>query len=84
MERKAILDEERDRFAMKLNTIIKDGRPVIYVDETTFNSWIVSDKSWSHAETPVYQIISDQRYSTSVIGAISTSFEKPVYILTDN
>jgi len=69
LKNKPDLDLKREAFAEAYEEIYKD-RQVIFLDETTFNSWIASDRAWSHPNQPVYQIISDKRYSVSVIGAI--------------
>ena len=87
METKDSLHEKRKEFARKFDQLLNDpenDRPVIYIDETTLNNWIPSDRSWSYAETPVYQILGDKRFSASVIGAISTCLKDPVYILTED
>ena len=31
-----------------------EKRGLIYIDETTFNSWMSSDRSWSFADEPIY------------------------------
>lgn len=84
MQNKSTLDKQRFEFAIKLQEILKSGRPTLYVDETTYSCWSVSDKAWSFADNPVYQTLCDQRYSTSVIGAIGTCLDKPVTMLTNN
>lgn len=42
----------RKSFAVKLGNIIVSGDPIIYVDETTFHSWMYQHKSWSLVDTP--------------------------------
>jgi hypothetical protein len=40
------LKQEREAFALRLGKIIVSGQPLIYIDETSFNSWVKQKKVW--------------------------------------
>ena len=43
---------------------------VLYVDETTFNSFTVLKRSWSTKEDPNMHAGAQKRFSTTIFGAI--------------
>ena len=47
MRRTAELVEKRGVFAKLLASLVFANKPLIYVDETTFNTWMLKKKSWS-------------------------------------
>ena len=69
----------RKLFAIKLGNIIATGNPIVYVDETTFHSWMYQHKSWSLVDTPNHHQINNKRYVITVYGAIGHCLKKPVY-----
>ena len=56
--------------AFQMAELIKKGKLVIYVDESTFNHWLVPRKTWIRREM-VLQMPSLRGQSISVIAAIS-------------
>ena len=47
MRRTAEIVEKRNVFAKLLASLVAANKPIIYVDETTFNTWMLKAKSWS-------------------------------------
>ena len=64
------LDSERKEFAQMLATLIVQNKNIIYIDESSFHSWINSTKSWSRRGHPNNHVIDDNRFAVTVIGAI--------------
>ena len=44
------IDDKRKAFAKLLGNLIRAKKPIIYVDETTFNSWSLKKKSWASSD----------------------------------
>ena len=55
--------------------------PLIYVDESGFNSWMHKHKSWSLPDKLNNHLVNSARHSVSVFGAIGNCLRKPVYHL---
>ena len=58
-----------------LANLVKHRVPVIYMDEATFNSWVVKQKSWQLSGTPNLIHRDDGRFSVTVFGAISSALD---------
>ena len=56
--------------AFQMAELIQKGKQVIYVDESTFNHWLVTRKTWIHRDM-VLQMPSKRGTSISVIAGIS-------------
>jgi len=56
--------------AFQMAELIKKGKQVIYVDESTFNHWLVPRKTWIRRDM-VLQMPSTRGQSISVIATIS-------------
>ena len=69
----------RKPFALRLGNIISTGKPIIYVDESTFHSWMYQQRSWSLPDAPNNHQINTKRFVVTVYGAIGTCLKKPVY-----
>lgn len=72
----------RFEFAMQLTEIAYKRRPepLIYIDETTFNTWQRNSKSWMYPETPVKLPIRSHRKSITLYGAIGNCLSHSVFI----
>lgn len=81
MQRSNQIKLERQKFAKIIANLISRRKPLIYVDETTFNSWSIKDKSWSISKEQVLHARNNKRLSTTVYGAIGDCLKKPVFKL---
>lgn len=79
MSRAVLLDTERKAFSTLLAHIIINNKRLCYIDETTFNSQIVLKKSWAMQDRPNKHMMSKQRFSVTVFGAIGNCLQKPYY-----
>ena len=59
------------------------SKNIIYIDESSFHSWINSNKSWSMRGHPNNHVIDDGRFAVTVIGAIGKCLQQPVFELYD-
>ena len=65
---------EREDFASELEKIIDCGAPLIYLDETTFTSWMHSRKAWAPAGHPLKVTMTKKHGSNfTLIGALSAN-----------
>ena len=71
----------RVEFAVLLGNFIARDYPIIYVDETTFNSWSTKSKSWCLKGQPNKHQRNNKYHSTTVYGGIGDCLEHPVYLL---
>ena len=71
--------QQRMDFAVLLGRLIARDASIIYVDESTFHSWMNQSKSWSKAGVRNVHAINNQRYCTTVYGAIGFCLRKPVF-----
>jgi hypothetical protein len=46
------------------------GWKIYFIDETSINSWVHSQKIWQHPKDPFKQILSQPRLSATIIGAL--------------
>ena len=60
---------------MLLANLLEKKIPVIYMDETTCNSFFVKPKSWSKQYQPNVHHRDNKRYSLTIFGAISDALE---------
>ena len=42
------LDDRRHKYALLLGEIIMKGKKIVYLDETTFNTWLRKTHSWAY------------------------------------
>ena len=71
--------QQRRDFAVVLGSAVARDADIVYVDETTFTSWMNQGKSWSRAHRPNVHPINNARYSITCFGAIGHCLVKPVY-----
>ncbi len=70
--RKPQLEMEREQFALKLGHLIRNGAPVIYCDESSFNNWSLDNKSWSTSELFIELPYNKRHYSVTLFASIAT------------
>ena len=62
---------ERREFSVVMASIVARRKPLIYVDETVFSSWATRQKSsWSLVDKPNYHLLTNDKWKTTVYGAI--------------
>ena len=61
----------RVKFARDLQKLIDDNEPIVYFDESSFNSWLVPTKCWGH-DGSRNAVISDPRTKKVVFAAIGS------------
>ena len=54
-------------------------KPLIYMDETTFHSWMLRAKSWSKRSQPVLHARVDRRHALTVYGGVGFCLTEPVF-----
>ena len=65
------LTKNREEFAFRLANFIVDGVPLIYVDETTFNTWLRKSHSWQRRIQKVFIRLNPKRIGQcTLFGAI--------------
>lgn len=79
MQNRIELDKSRMRFAAFMGNILRLNKPLIYMDETTFNTWQIKQQSWSHPDHRNEHIRPGPRHSTTVYAAIGLPLSKVVY-----
>ena len=53
LQKKAEYTQKRHDFTLVLANLIRHGADLIYFDETSLNSWIYKQKTWSHSYAKV-------------------------------
>ena len=61
-----------------------DDAPIIYMDETSVNTWIRKQKTWQRRDEPVQVTINPKRVSVTIYGAIGNCLTKPVFMIGDS
>ena len=79
--RSAEVKRLREVFAKLIANLIELRRPIIYADETTYNTWQRKAKSWSTRESPNIHARNNKRRSVTVYGAIGSCLAYPVFTL---
>ena len=68
-------------FSLYLARLVKERKPLVYFDESSFNMWMRSNRTWTMPDCAVKWPFPKFRGSgVTVFGAISTSFERPVFM----
>lgn len=70
----------RVEFAKMMGNLIQRATPIIYMDETTFNSFTIKKKSWSTREHINLHHIDNKWFTVTVYGAIGSCLTEPVYM----
>ena len=74
------LAQQRRDFARLLGELINDGVPIVYIDETTFNTWLRKTHSWQRPLQKVHIKLNPKRIGECTLyGAIGACMELPVY-----
>ena len=63
-------NQKRAVYAEFLQQLVKEGRPVIYQDESQFHSWMARKKGWATIDSPIEIVINNRHHAVSVFGAI--------------
>ena len=74
------LQKERLVFSRIIAKLIEEKVPLIYMDETTFNTWQMKTKSWSSKSDIVYHHRPSTRLGITVFGAIGKCLKKPMFM----
>ena len=45
------LEDRRQKYAVLLAELIMKGKKIVYMDETTFNTWLRKTHSWSYKDS---------------------------------
>ena len=77
----ALVRRRRLVFAKLLATLINRGKPIIYCDETTYNTWQLKAKSWSLNKNALVHARNNKRMGKTVYGAIGHCLNNPVFKL---
>ena len=75
------MEMKRAKYAVNLTKVMKEGRALIYMDESRFDNWSLQRKSWSAKGTNCHVVKNQKMYSTTCYGAISNIFP-PVFLFT--
>ena len=68
-------------FSLYLARLIQEKKPLVYFDESSFHMWMRSTRTWTYPDCAVKWAYPKFRGSgITVFGAISTSFERPVFM----
>lgn len=71
---------ERRSYAATLAGVMKDKLPIIYVDETTFNTWLRPAKVWQFANEVMEIPLNPKRVGQCTLyGAIGWCLSEPVF-----
>ena len=63
--------------------MIRDGKHICYLDETTFKCWSTQKKDWSYADNPVHHYINTRYFGATLYGAIGHALEYPVLMIEE-
>jgi hypothetical protein len=58
---------------------MEQNAPIIYLDESSFNSWCTANKVWQKRDSPVEVVINPQRTAVTVYGAIGNVLNSPIF-----
>ena len=73
------IGRERIVFAERLQKLIAEKKEIVYVDETTFHTWMRKARVWQKRKNPI-ELPTHKRVGTcTLFGAISTTMD-PVYM----
>ena len=81
LQRRAGLERERTAYAQVLASVLARKKPVIYMDETTMNTFCRKNKSWGYGDQPIEVVINAKRLSLTLFAAIGHALRAPVYMI---
>ena len=79
-----VLHYDRKVFARLLANIVATDKPLIYMDESSFNSFMIQRRSWAVKYHPNRHPIAPHYHSTTAFGAIGNCLVQPVYMTADS
>lgn len=74
------VQHERQQFARRLKELIDNNEPIIYLDESSFNTWHRASKVWQFGDSPVEIAVNPKRAAITVYGAIGNALTAPVFM----
>ena len=68
-------------FSLHLARLVKEKKALVYFDESSFHMWMRNTRTWSPPDLSVKWAHPKFRgHGITVYGAISTSFDRPVFM----
>lgn len=68
-------------FSLYLARLVQERKPLVYFDESSFHMWMRNNRTWTSPDCAVKWAYPKFRGSgVTVFGAISTCFERPVFM----
>ena len=78
------LEMERKSFAKIIASVIAANLPLVYIDETTANSFMCSSKTWSKRGSRVNIAVANMRYHCTLYACVSANcLLQPVYMVRE-
>ena len=76
--------QERTEFAKKLTSLLIQGKPVIFADETSWSTWDKHSigKTWQHSDEPITHTKNTQRLSSVTIYGCVSNCLNGLYFMT--
>jgi hypothetical protein len=68
---------------MELSQLIDSNKPLVYFDESSFNMWMHSTRTWMNSNDPVRILLNKSRgENVTVYGAIGNCLPKALFLQT--
>ena len=68
-----------------LASLVVEGAPIIYIDETSVNIWMRKSKCWQPMDSPVQVPLNSKRHKgITIYGAIGHCLTKPAMMLGES
>jgi hypothetical protein len=75
-------EKPQKSFSLHLARLNEQGKTIVYFDESSFNLWMRSRKTWSNPKSPVRWVHNKFRGSgVTVYGAISAQLTSPLFMM---
>ena len=81
LTRQPQLEAQRKEFAVTLGNVVAQKLPLIYMDESSFNSFVIKPKSWSAKDQVNVHHRDNKRFSVTVFGAIGHPIEGLLFVM---
>ena len=76
-----VTQKTKQEYAIKLKEFIDGDKPLIYVDESSFNTWKKMNKTWAPKHNIIHLPLQNtRRKGVTVYGAIGACLRKAVFI----
>jgi hypothetical protein len=84
-KRMAEIREQREEFGLYLAELITSGKPIVYLDETSFNFHMRNSRCWQRANSLVTVPLANKRLGgVTVIGAIGSGINGFIYTVAES